>query len=346
MNRRSTNAPIRSAIRAATVAVLLALGSGGAAAQDYGPARGSDMYFTKINRNGVTAWRLKAEEALRARGFAEPQVKKFTRLQYVVQKEDLQKGRIEFDFMQLPVIYHLETGKVLPTDPVAFAKALPECLKQDERTCNFVYSSQTMDQSGREKPCLLPKRTVAFCKRVGYTNVYKRGGNSIFAASCGEGTRMNGCGADEAVFDDGSEQTKLAFSIEKALAAAPPVASAPSAAAPAEASGPAAPAAPAAAPPAVPSATSFGKIVYRSKKDASFLRREGPAEREEWEYDLAAYTAIQKRQSQLIDLEEKRPNDPKIKAEQDSLMKRLKAVRFPAINYCWPHDIVQPCDIE
>ena len=353
MRSRSTTlchlaSTVTRTVAGAAVAFLLSLG--GAAAQDYGPLRGSSlegMYFSKINKNGVTAWRLKAEEALRARGFSDEQVKKFSRLQYVVQKEDREKGRIEFDFMSLPVIYHLETGKVLPIDPVAYAAALPDCLKQDERTCNFVYSSQTMDQSGREKPCLLPKRTIAFCKRVGFGNVYKRGGGSIYAASCGEGSRTNGCGADEAVFDDGSEQTKLTFSIEKALAVAESRPTA-SAAAPGSASAPGG--APAASPApnasAAPAAAAFPRIVYRAGKDVTFLRREGPPEREEWEYDVVAYQRVQKRQSELYDLEAKRPNDRKLKAEQASLSARLDALRKPAINYCWPHDVFQPCDLE
>lgn len=323
--RQAVRASARTLALAALLAGAFAL-CADAQTKDYGPLKpdgdypAADKFFTRIDKDGVTAWRRATAQELQRRGFAEGQIRKFVRLQiYAGDKDgsgDYERGRegiVKINAYSLPVRFNGETGESMPFDPVAFAKALPDCYAQDERACAFKYSTQESAETDAEKPCLVPRRTVHFCKASGFVNRYAFGGRASgknagkFAISCGEEQRSSGCGADQLVFDDAKAQTKLAFDVTRLT----PAAAASAVVAPAD------------APP---------KIVYHAGKQAEFSRREGPLALEEWEYDVKAWLAFQKRNERNL-------GSDKMKADTARLFGK-------ALQYCWPHDVYHPCDVE
>ena len=307
----------------------------------YGPLKSdgdypaAEKFWTRINKNGVTAWRIAAEEALRERGFAEGQIKKLVRLQIDTKlNRPGPDGIVKISGLDLPMRFNTETGEKLPFDPVAYAKALPACYAQDERTCKLIYSATEYTTDDTEKPCRLPKRTVQFCKRVGFVNRYalrteaRSARTTQYRASCGEELRGSGCGADQVVFDAGEAQTKLAFNVAQVATAAR--ASPPAHTTAAQASPPAH----SAAVPASPPAPAKPNIVYHTARTfPSFARREGPPALEEWEYDLKAWFALQK--------QTEKPN-----ANFDKIQATVRQRFGKALEYCWPHDVFHPCDVE
>ena len=327
---------------------------------DYGPLQAdgdypaAERFFTRIAKDGTTAWRKAAETALRNRGFTDAQAAKFVRLQILPKSKDLpgdyvpgKAGIVKISGLTLPLRFNTETGEALPFDPVAFANALPDCYATDERTCTFKYSGQVYTNDDTNKPCLIPRRTVLFCQKRGFVDKNRFGAAagsgkaSVFAPGCGESDRVNGCGADEVVFDDGSEQTKLTFTVAKAEAATPPATDAGAGATPAIPPAGTASSAPPAPPVSAPGQTvvpapaaSAPRIVYHATGQASFLRREGPKEIEEWEYDIKAYRDLQAKSAKA--------SGPKL----DALMAEIKQRFAPPLRYCWPHDVYHPCDLE
>lgn len=321
---------------------VTALGAGPAFKGDYGPLKpdgdypAAEKFWSRIGKDGMTTWRKAAEQALRERGFAEGQITKLVRLHLLPKSKDLdgdytpgKAGIVKISSDTLPMRFNTETGQAMPFDPVAFAKALPDCYAQDERTCSFKYSGQEWDVDDTMKPCLIPHRTVLFCQKNGFVDknrfhgVNGYGQAKGYAPSCGEEARGNGCGADEVVFDDGSEQTKLAFAVEKAgseaASASSAPASTPAASTPAASTAPSAPA-------------SAPRIVYHADRNAAFKRREGPKELEDWEYDVKDYVAFQKKMEKA--------------SNSDSLTPEKKRRFGKALAYCWPHDVYHPCDLE
>lgn len=270
---------------------------------DYGPLKSennfpaTEQFWTRIDKDGTTAWSKAAETALRNRGFSDSQIAKFVRLQILPKTKEFdgdyvrgKAGIVKISGMLLPLRFNTETGVPMPFDPVAFANALPGCYAKDDRTCTFKFSGQVDMSDDTAKPCLLPRRTVLFCQRRGFLDKNKFEVTKQFAKiapyspSCGESDRTNGCGADEVVFDDGREQTKLTFDIAKAEApASPPGNQSATNAKPPAPSGPATSAG--APPPNVPGSglatPAPPRIVYHANRVAAFARREGPKELEE-----------------------------------------------------------------
>jgi hypothetical protein len=324
---------------------------------NYGPLKSSDNYpgterfWTRIDKDGTTAWSKAAETALRNRGFSDAQVAKFVHLQILPKTKDFdgdyvrgKAGIVKISADTLPLRFNTETGITMPFDPVAFANALPDCYAKDERTCTFKFSGQVDMSDDTTRPCLLPRRTVLFCQRRGFLdknkfNVAKAFAKvSSYAPSCGESERGNGCGADEVVFDDGREQTKLTFAVAKAEPASPPGNQSAATAKPATPSIPATDSASATATPNVPRSQPATpvppRLVYHANRVAAFVRREGPKELEEWEYDTKAYLELQKKSEKASG------------ARFDALMAEIKKRFAQPLRYCWPHDVYHPCDLE
>lgn len=309
-----------------TLAVLAGLAIAGALraggqGKDYGPLEvkdnftGTERFWTGIDKDGVTAWRRAAEDELKLRGFSESQIKKFVRLRLrpIDNKSGIgdydrgQAGTVKLTVSSLPMRFNSETGEAMPFDPIEFARAIPGCYAKDERSCTLKYSTQMKSVADQWRPCLLPRRTVNFCKSTGFVQMKRAHG------SCGEEQRGNGCGADMVVFDDGNAQTKLAFDVAQlsATSAAP------------KGDGGAVPASPAPGSP---------KIVYHGDKHSAFKSREGARELEEWEYDTKLYLASQKRAERANFSEE--------------LTTQNRRLFEKPLQYCWPHDVFHPCDLE
>lgn len=310
-----------------------------AAAADYGPT--SDQFspfFTRIDKDGSTAWRRAVTAALRGRGFADSQIAKVSRLKLMPASGGMagaytqgKAGIAKFGRSELPMQFNPETGMALPLDPRAYAAALPACLATDERTCTLTYSTQEEDLSRTsaglddKTSCMLPRRTVLFCKSRGFVNrntFHSHSKRRDFAPSCGEQDRINGCGADEAVFDDDTEQTKLVFDVTEAET--------PKGDASSKGGTSAAGDAPAPSPKTAPASP---RIVYHADRDTAFTRRDGPATPEEWEPDLDLFKrlrAAERKQSKSL---------PTLQAEFDKRKTKW-------IGYCWPHDVYKPCDVE
>lgn len=322
--------------------------------QDYGWKNGdqaSGIYWTRLDDDGKSAWRKKVVEVLTARGFTDLQIKKFSRLNILLEHRERVSSGVEFDAGHLPVRYNPETGRSLSLEPEAYALALPDCFQLDERNCNLRYSMQEEEGYGK-KPCLIPHRTRLFCKRVGFVNhlatrwdvnrprldttvTVKR-----YAPSCGEDDRGSGCGASEVLFDFAEASTKLAFNIkaaEKTAKTSLPILSLQPSSANRPSDKKIAKDTPSSTPKPVP------RIVYTLGPYANFVKREGPPEYEEWEPNFAAKKAYDRNYARL-----QKDKDGVVKDSDkfQKLLDRLQAANQAALKYCWPHDVLHPCDLD
>jgi len=165
-------------------------------------------------------WSRKVRQVLLKRGFTEKQAKIYSAMQI----NWMVKGKVNFNWLNLPIQVNTETGRMLPLDPVGYAKGIPQCAAVDESNCKLKYGAQigykVVKNKGKlyvntEKrgPCVMTPRQRQYCRQKEF-KLWALGA-SFGCYQAGRGS-WNECAGLIGFEPEGSKaKSKLAFSAKK-----------------------------------------------------------------------------------------------------------------------------------
>ncbi len=165
-------------------------------------------------------WSRKVRQVLLKRGFSQKQAKIYSAMQI----NFMVTGKAYFNWLQLPIQVNTETGRLLPLDPVGYAKGIPQCAADDETKCKLKYGAHVGFKVAKRKgklyintskrsACRLTQRQRQYCRQKEFKLSVLGGHFGCYQAGLGS---WNECAGLVSFEPEGSKsKSKLAFAAKK-----------------------------------------------------------------------------------------------------------------------------------